>query len=180
VRRQQIADGLRARLQLESIVTGQLYVELSYVAGAAPAKFEGRPTVWPEIPTAPSLMAALGTEAGSLVGDMLKVLFQVNEMLAEVNMPEINAAVVRSAEAVERLMNTPEIHETLLLIPGLTSQSQRTLASVEQMATRAGAAIDPLEAELKATNAEMVSTLKALRVTLEETHGILSADTGVG
>lgn len=180
VLRQQIADGLRASLQMESIVTGQLYVELSYDPGAPPAEFEGRPTIWPEIPTTPSLMAALGTGAGSLVADMLKVLFQVNEMLAEVNMPEINAAVVRSAEAVERLVNTPEVHETLLLIPGLTSQTQRTLASVEEMAARAGAAIDPLREEMGATNAEMIVTLQALRRTLEETHGVLSADTGVG
>jgi paraquat-inducible protein B len=37
---QQIADGLRAQLQTESIVTGQLYIELSYRADAAPPELE--------------------------------------------------------------------------------------------------------------------------------------------
>lgn len=180
VLRQQIEDGLRARLQTESIVTGQLYIELSYNAEAKPPEFEARPTAWPEIPTTPSLMSALGTGAGSLVADMMKVLFQVNQMLAEVNMPEINAAVVRSAEAVERLVSTPEIREAIELVPGLTAQTQQTLAEVERMASKAGAAIDPLQAQIGATNTELIATLQALRRTLEETHGLLSADTGVG
>ena len=180
VLRKQIADGLRAQMQLESIVTGQLYLELSYNPAAAPGEFESRPTAWPEIPTSPSLMAALGTGAGSLVADMLKVLFQVNQMLTEVNMPEINAAVVAAAQGVEQLVTSPEITAALAQVPGMTAQVNRTLAEVELMAGRAGAAIPPLQTQLEATNTEMLATLQALRRTLEDTHGLLSSDSGVG
>jgi paraquat-inducible protein B len=180
VLRKQIADGLRAQMQLESIVTGQLYLELSYNPEAAPGEFEAHPTAWPEIPTSPSLMAALGTGAGSLVADMLKVLFQVNQMLADVNMPEINAAVVAAAQGVEQLVTSPEITAALAQVPGMTAQVNRTLAEVELMAGRAGAAIPPLQTQLDATNTEMVATLQALRRTLEDTHGLLSSDSGVG
>lgn len=178
VLRQQIADGLRAQLQTESIVTGQLYIELSYSPDAEPAEFESRPTAWPEIPTTPSLMAALGTGAGSLVADMMSVLFQVNQMLAEVDMPGINAAVVASAEAVERLVESPEIRTALEQVPGMTSQVNRTMVEVELLAGRVGTAMDGLQ--LEATNAEMLATLQALRRTVEETHGLLSADSGLG
>lgn len=178
VLRQQIADGLRARLQTESIVTGQLYIELSYSPDAEPAEFESRPTAWPEIPTTPSLMAALGTGAGSLVADMMSVLFQVNQMLAEVDMPGINAAVVASAEAVERLVESPEIRTALQQVPGMTSQVNQTMAEIELLAGRAGTAMDGLQVE--ATNAEMLATLQALRRTVEETHGLLSTDSGLG
>jgi paraquat-inducible protein B len=174
----QIADGLRARLQLESVVTGQLYIELSYNPDAAPPEFESRPTAWPEIPTTPSLMAALGTGAGSLVADMMRVLFQVNQMLADMDMPGINAAVVASAEAVERLVDSPEIRTALEQIPGMTSQVNRTMAEFELLAGRAGTAIDGLQ--LEATNAEMLATVQALRRTVEETHGLLSTDSGLG
>jgi paraquat-inducible protein B len=180
VLRQQIADGLRAQLQMESIVTGQLYIELSYNPGAAPPELESRPTVFPEIPTTPSLMAALGTGAGSLVADMLDVLFQVNTMLAEVDMPGINAAVVASAQAVERLVDAPEIRVALQQVPGMTAQVNRTMVEIEAMAARANAAIDPLQVNLEGTTAEMTATLNALRRTLEETHGLLSADSGLG
>jgi paraquat-inducible protein B len=177
---QQISDGLRAQLQMESIVTGQLYVELTYRSDAPPGEFEARPTAWPEIPTTPSLLAALGTGAGSLVADMLKILFQINEMLAEVNMPEINAAVVASAQAVERLVDSPEILAALEQVPGMTAQVNRTMAEVELLAGRASAAIDPFQVRLDSTSTEMVAILQTLRRTLEETHGLLSTDTGLG
>ena len=180
VLRQQIADGLRAQLQTESIVTGQLYIELSYSADAAPAELEARATAWPEIPTTRSLMAALGTGAGSLVADMLKIMFQVNQMLADVNMPEINAAVVASAQAVERLVDSPEIRTALGQVPGMTAQVSRTMAEVQVLAEKAGASIDPFQAQLSATNAEMLATLQALRRTLDDTHGLLSTDSGLG
>jgi paraquat-inducible protein B len=180
VLRRQITDGLRAQMQMESIVTGQLYVELSYKPDAAPPQLEARAGAWPEIPTAPSLMAALGTGAGSLVADMLKVLFQVNQMLADVDMPGINAAVVSSAEAVERLMNSPEIMAAVEQVPEMAVQVNRTMESLETLSTKAADAIDPFQAQVDVASAELVSTLEALRRTLEDTHGLLSTDSGVG
>jgi paraquat-inducible protein B len=180
VMRQQIADGLRAQLQMESIVTGQLYIELSYRSDPQPPELEARATAWPEIPTSPSLMSALGTGAGSLVADMMAILFQVNQMLADVDMAGINAAVVASAQSVERLVSSPEIRTALEQVPGMTAQVNRTMAEMQLLAERAGAAIDPLQLQLEGTTAEMTATLAALRRALEETQGALSADTGVG
>ncbi|CAN5876803.1 MlaD family protein [soil metagenome] len=180
VMRQQIADGLRSQLQMESIVTGQLYIELSYRTDPAPAVLETRTTAFPEIPTSPSLMSALGTGAGSLVADMMQVLFQVNQMLADVDMPEINAAVVASAEAVERMVNSPEIIAALAQIPIMTAQVNRTMEQIGLIVEQAGASIEPMQVQIRATNDEMVATLRALRRTVEETHGLLSADSGLG
>jgi paraquat-inducible protein B len=180
VLRQQIADGLRAQLQMESMVTGQLYIELSYRPGAAAAELEEMRTAWPEIPTTPSLLAALGTGAGSLVADILRVLFQVNEMLADIDMPQINAAVMASAEAVERLVDSPAIHAALDQVPGMTAQINRTMADVGLLAERAGAAIDPLQLQIEGTATEMTAALQALRRTLEDSQGLLSTDSGLG
>jgi paraquat-inducible protein B len=180
VLRQQITDGLRAQLQAESLVTGQLYIELSYNADAAPPQLEARATAWPEIPTTSSLMAALGTGAGSLVADMLQVLFQVNQMLADVDMPGINAAVVSSAQAVERLMTSPEILAAMEQVPAMAVQMNRTMAGLEALSTQAGAAIGPLQLQFDASSAELIATLQTLRTTLEDTHGLLSTDSGVG
>jgi paraquat-inducible protein B len=176
----QITDGLRAQLQMESIVTGQLYIELSYRTDAAPPELEERRTAWPEIPTTPSLLAALGTGAGSLVADILKVLFQVNEMLADIDMPQINAAVMASAEAVERLVDSPAIQQALNEIPGMTAQINQTMLEFGLLAERAGAAIDPIQLQIEGTATEMTATLEALRRTFEETHGLLSTDSGLG
>jgi paraquat-inducible protein B len=180
VLRQQIADGLRAQLQMESIVTGQLYIELSYRPGAAAAELETMRTAWPEIPTTPSLLAALGTGAGSLVADILRVLYQINEMLEDIDMPQINAAVMASAEAVERLVDSPAIHTALDQVPGMTAQINQTMADVGRLAERASAVIDPLQLQIEGTGTEMTAALQALRGTLEESQGLLSTDSGIG
>jgi paraquat-inducible protein B len=180
VLRRQIGQGLRAQLQMESMVTGKLYIELSYRQDPPPPELEARPTVWPEIPTTPSLLAALGTGAGSMVADMLRILFQVNQMLEDVDMPQINAAVVASAEAVERLVDSPEIRAALGQVPGMTAQVNQTMAQVGLLMERANAAIDPLQLQVEGTAAEMTATLESLRRTLEDTHGLLSMDSGLG
>jgi paraquat-inducible protein B len=180
VLRRQIAQGLRAQLQMESMVTGKLYIELSYRQDPPPPDLEVRPTAWPEIPTTPSLLAALGTGAGSMVADVLRILFQVNQMLEDVDMPQINAAVVASAEAVERLVDSPEIRAALAQVPGMTVQVNQTMARIALLMERAGAAIDPLQLRIEGTATEMTATLEALRRTLEDTQGLLSTDSGVG
>lgn len=180
VMRQQIADGMRAQLQMESIVTGQLYIELSYKTDPAPAELATAATRFPEIPTSPSLMAALGTGAGSLVADMMRVLFQVNQMLAEVDMPEINAAVVASAEAVERMVNSPEIIAALAQVPIMTEQVNQTMVQIEKLVASADAVINPMQEQFSNTNAELVATLRALRTTAEGLEGLVSTDSGLG
>jgi paraquat-inducible protein B len=180
VLRTQVIDGLRAQLQMESIVTGQLYVELSYRDDPPPAEFETRPTAWPEIPTTPSLLAALGTGAGSLVADVLRVLLRVNVMLEEVDMREINAAVVASAQAVERLVEAPQIQAAVELAPAMTTQITQTMEQLQLLVEQIGTTLDPLQVNIESASSEMVLTLQALRRTVDETHGFLSTDSGLG
>lgn len=176
----QIADGLRAQLQMESIVTGMLYVELTYRKDAKPPELEQRETKWPEIPTTPSLMAALGTGAGSVVADVVGVLYKVNEMLAAINVKEINAAVVGSAQSVQRLVEAPELRAALQELPGMTAQLARTMARVDTLAATTNAAVGPMSADLRAASMEMNATMQSLRQTIDETHGMLSTDSDVG
>jgi len=180
VRRQQIAEGLRAQLQMESIVTGQLYIELSYNPEAAAAVLEPRATKWPEIPTTPSLMAAIGSGAGSVVAKVVKVLFQVNALLEEIDMPAINAAVVATAQSVQRLVEAPEIRAALVQVPEVTAQVARTMSAVERLAVTAEGAVGPLSVQAERATTEMAGALQALRGTLNETQGLLSMDSGIG
>ncbi|MES2524861.1 MAG: MlaD family protein [Gemmatimonadota bacterium] len=181
VLKEQIKKGLRAQLQMESFVTGVLYLELSYRLDSAPPRLYAADSVlFPQIPTTPSLMAAIGGGAGSILSEMVKILNRVNDMLGDVNTREINAAVVQSAKAVETLVSSPELRRTLREMPGATAQLNRTLAEAERLAAKAGVAIDSIQPGVKGASTEAVATLQALRKTLDETHGLLSADTGPG
>jgi len=180
VLKQQIAKGLRAQLQMESLVTGVLYLELSYRSDSTPPKLEKRATAWPEIPITPSLMSAIGGGAGSLLAEVMKIMNRVNGMLGQVNVREVNAAVVQSAKAVQQLVESPELRATLRQMPGATAQLNSTMVEAQKLATRATLAIDPLQTQLTGVSAEALATLQALRQTLDETHGLISADTGPG
>lgn len=176
----QIEDGLRAQLQLESIVTGQLYIELTYREDPKPPQLSQRGTEFPEIPTSPSLLAAFGTQAGSLMGEVFQILFRVNEMLEEVDMKGLNASVVASAQSVERLADAPELRTALEEVPGMMAQFNATMAETQLLAERLGAAIEPLEGQIDSTNTELVLTLQAMRLAVEDTRGVLSTDSGIG
>jgi paraquat-inducible protein B len=177
--RQHIARGLRAQLQMESFVTGVLYLELSYRKDSTPPKLEAQ-SEFPEIPTTPSLMAALGGGAGSLLSEVMGTINRVNSMLGGVDVKEINAAVVQAAKAVETLVAAPELRATLRQMPGATAQLNKTLAEAEKLVAKAGGAIDPMQKQVTGVSTEAIATLQALRKTLDETHGLLSADTGPG
>jgi paraquat-inducible protein B len=178
VLRQQIADGLRAQLQLESLVTGQLYVELSYRSEPDPPELSQTPTLYPEIPTNPSLLAAFGTQAGSVVGDILSILFEVNEMLEAVNMTEINESVVASAQAVERLVSSPEITAALASVPDMSAQFTGTMAEMQRLVESLGEKVE--QTDVQAMNDELVLTLQSMRQAMEETRGLISTDSGLG
>jgi paraquat-inducible protein B len=180
VLQRQIADGLRAQLQMESLVTGILYIELTYRPDAAPPTRVARPTSHPEIPTTPSLLAVFGTEAGSLVADVLQVLFRVNEMLEEVDMQGLNEAVVASAQAVERLVGSPELQAAINEVPGMADQLSRTLTEFEELGDRLGEAIGPLQSGMEETLRETTLTVQATRRMVEETQGLITTDSGIG
>ena len=177
---QQIADGLRAQLQMESIVTGLLYIELTYRPAADRPQRVTRTSIHPEIPTTPSLLAAFGTEAGSLVADVLQILFRVNEMLEEVDMAEINEAVVASAQAIEQLVGSEELQEAINQVPEMAAQFNRMLGETEVLIHRIEAGIDPLQAGMEGTMEEATATLRAARETIEETRGFMTTDSGLG
>jgi len=180
VLRQQLEQGLRAQLQMESFVTGVLYVELSYRSGSAAPKLASRAQMLPEIPITASLMSAIGGGAGSLLGEVMKIMDKVNGMLNDVNVREVNAAVMQSANAVQELLTSPELRATLRQMPGAAAQLNSTMLEAQRLAARATQAIDPMQAHVSGVSAEARSTLEALRKTLDETQGLVSADTGPG
>jgi len=180
VLRREVQNGLRAQLQMESIVTGLLYVELAYRTDPPPAPAEPAGRRDPRIPTTPSMLAAFGTQAGSLVGDVLRILFRVNEMLEEVDMVEINRSVVASAAAVESFANSPELKDALAGVPEATVRLTATMADLQTLVQHLSAAVDPLQEQVAGTNAEVMLTLQTLRQTLDDTRGFLSTDGGIG
>ena len=87
-----IDQGLRARLELQSIVTGMLEVGLGYYPDT-PVRLVGNNQKYPEIPTIPSQ--------------------EIMKRIEQLPLEEIAKNVAAAVEGINRLVNSPEITKTI-------------------------------------------------------------------
>ena len=190
--REQIGDGLRAQLQLESIVTGKLYVELTYVSNPDTAIMAQHRSPHLEIPTELSPMARLGEEASGLMTnlrrfDVSKInenlvtfLVNANDKLEQLDAAEINRSVLETIGSIRNLVESDELQTAIADAPKITERLRSTTAEAERLVRRLNENVDPTAKELKATNKELRATLRTLRSTLTELDRTLSTDSGIG
>jgi paraquat-inducible protein B len=89
-----IDKGLRATLEMQNIVTGQMQVSLDFHP-KKPAKFVGIDTKTPEIPTIRTVMQEL------------------TEKVEKIPIDEIFAKILSAVQGIEKIINSPEITETV-------------------------------------------------------------------
>jgi paraquat-inducible protein B len=190
--RDQIGDGLRAQLQLESIVTGKLYVELTYVSNPdSVALAQGR-SPHLEIPTQLSPLARLGEEASGLMTnlrrfDVSKInenlvtfLVNANDKLEQLDAAEINRSILATIESIQDVVESDELRTAVADAPRITARLRTTTAEAQRLVERLNAKVDPTAEELKATSTELQATLRKMRGTMTELDRTLSTDSGIG
>jgi paraquat-inducible protein B len=190
--RDQIEDGLRAQLQLESIVTGKLYVELTYVSNPKSVVVAQGRSPHLEIPTQLSPLARLGEEASGLMTnlrrfDVSKInenlvtfLVNANEKLDQLDAEEINRSVLSTIESIRSVVESEDVQTAVEDVPAITSRLRDTATKAERLVTRLNESVDPTAEELQATNKELRATLRRMRGTLTELNRTLSTDSGIG
>lgn len=126
--RRMVDLGLRARLEVKSIITGQLNIELDFQP-EVPAEYHSA-TPDMEIPSAPSIIAALQERFEELPLKRLSIsldtiLSRVAEALDEGKLKEGLAAFAATFEETHRILNGSNLHEsTKNVMQGLDSTSQ--------------------------------------------------------
>ncbi|WP_084605230.1 MlaD family protein [Desulfonatronum thioautotrophicum] len=120
-----VERGLRARLEMQSLVTGQLGIGLDF--------FPDRPAVYtnvdpetPEIPTIPTALQALA------------------QTLQEIPLHEIMENINRSLESIAAVVETPEFGQAIVNINAVVQDVQHLIRNVD-------AQVQPLSTELTAT-----------------------------
>lgn len=96
-----IERGLRAKLQIESFVTGQLLVELDFYPEEPPV-FRGQDNPYQEIPTIPS-----GIQLA------LEQVQKFMEKLEDLPVEDLLKNITSTAQGFDRLVNSPELYNTL-------------------------------------------------------------------
>lgn len=174
-----VAKGLRAQLGLQSLLTGQLYVDLDLRPERA-ATLRGAPTGWVEIPTAPTAIQNLkaqldGMDLRRLLDDVSSIATSAKNVLAGPELKQALADVRDVAASVRRLSQRLERDAGPLV-----QTTGRALADVSEGARRLGSAADrvgvasdrlgalvapdsPLVARVQSTADELATTAAALR-----------------
>ncbi len=93
-----IEAGLRAQLNSESLITGQLVIELDLLPDT-PAVFRGISPPYPEIPSIPS-------DIQQAIEDVRRF---VTEVQSSVDVPEVLANLQNVAAGVDRIINSEEV-----------------------------------------------------------------------
>jgi paraquat-inducible protein B len=178
-----IDHGLRAKLQLQSMVTGQLMVDLDFYPDE-PAKLIGEEGIeYPEIPTIASGLQKLTKTIEQLP---LDVLFD---------------KLMKTVEGIERVVNAPEIMESLHslnqalkdvqhLVKNIDSRVEPLVTSIEDTSEAARSALvqaektlameegvaGELASNLKETLANTSATMEQAEKTLTEVRYVVSED----
>lgn len=150
---EQIKEGLRAKLNYQSIVTGMLYIELDYLAEKDEAyeiTYSGFNFI--EIPGKKSGLAEMGKaiqkslmnfsriDFKSIADNANASLIKINQKLDDLDVKSLNLEIVKtlaSADALLKnsnaLVSSPEVSNLAKNANELISESKNTLADVDKL-----------------------------------------------
>ncbi|MCC5793998.1 MAG: MCE family protein [Chromatiales bacterium] len=168
-----IERGLRTRLELESIVTGQLVIQLDFFPDT-PATFRGRRDGPPEIPSAPSDIQEV----------IERVQTFVTELQARINVDDFVRRVESTLDGIDRLVRSEDLSGALAGINQLANSAElqalpgtalQTLAAAEQAMDELQQLIAAAESRFDPVLEGADAALEQLAATLREAGGVLEA-----
>jgi paraquat-inducible protein B len=165
-----VAKGLRAQLQLQSFVTGQLMIAIDFFPNT-PANYVGLVEDYPEIPTTPSSME------------------QITKTLENLPIQEFVKKLTSTVDGLNKLVNSPEamaslksvrqgLHETADILKKVNSQIEPIVANLSATTESLKSATGKVDAALSGSNGipeQLTETLAAARETLEEARQTLDS-----
>ncbi len=143
-----IKQGIRAQLEMQSFVTGQLQIALDFFPGK-PARFVGGFSKYPEIPTIPTQLQEL------------------TKRVEQLPIEEIGRKLQSTLDGIDRIVNSPE---TAHMVKSIGQAADETRTLIRDMDRQ----IEPLIASIKKTSDEAGTTLKKIRIvagSIENTAG---------
>lgn len=179
--RKAVAEGLRAGMKQQSLVTGQLYIEFDIVPDTPGFVYYTRGD--PPHPVVPTI----GTEIDELIAGIGDGLKKFNALDIQGVIDDLRVAVVSATKQIDQF-NVKEINDNLI---GITENVQRitaddklvsavenldaALVQIDQLATKANAGIEPLLADFTAVIARTDASLARIEAAATELSQTSSA-----
>jgi paraquat-inducible protein B len=162
-----IKRGLRAKLELQSLVTGQLQIELDFFTDTKARLVESK-TKYPEIPTVPSTLSKLAKDLEKI--PLPEIAHRVSAILASmqkfVDNPELNQSVHNLSQTIldlQKLVKDVDRHVNPLLGSATTA-----IGHADELVLNVNQQIDPLAADVKETAAAVTDAADAARPAIKE------------
>lgn len=127
-----IVQGLRARLEAQSLLTGLLFVNLDYFPDT-PAKLVGTPGGLPEIPTLPTT-----------IEEATQLAKQIVERLGDLDLEALVSSATKALDSLSGLAGSEEAKNAVASLDA-------TLASLRELSQRLDQTIGPLGESLRTT-----------------------------
>ncbi len=165
-----IDAGLRAQLQLQSLLTGQLFIQLDFNPGS-PVELVGDER-YPEIPTIPTPIEKITRKLEDFpVEQVMNNLVSTSEGLTKlVNSPELHQSILSLNETLEninRLVTLPELQKSIASL-------RAALDDLGSLARNIDRRVEPLGSEMHATLDEARLAMTQARGTLESAQHLVS------
>ncbi len=176
-----IDRGVRAQLQLESFVTGQLYIGIDLRPESGPPRLVNPDGPFMELPTIPPPMAELGESAGEVLArlgavdlpaistNLAALLDRLNNKLDALDVRQLTDAMVGTLTAVQQLAESDDI-------PLALEQLRGTLDAFESMAQSLDQRLDPMLARFDTTAMTLNATLQSLNASAERTNAMFAPE----
>ena len=153
-----VERGLRARLILQSFVTGQTSIDLDFRPNSPLRLFGGGRSKWPEIPGASDRLDALVEQLSTL--PLSEVVKQLRQTISSLDLTIQTSQKAIQDTSVQLNRTAKQAEDTLRIgadvLQSLQKQSNTTLASIERLS-------DTSRDLLMRTQPELVRTLESTR-----------------
>lgn len=150
-----VERGLRAQLQLESIVTGVLFIELDLFPESPVNLYLPKNSAYVEIPTQPTLLQ----EATETAADLLA-------RFRDLDFEQLMMSLRDAARGVTELTNSAELRQALASMRQTLDATRATLADVRPRIAPLAGRVDEGVARIEQTLQHLETTLGALQTTL--------------
>ena len=164
-----IQRGLRARLEMQSFVTGQLAIGLDFYPDT-PINFHNHQDPYPEFPTIPTSFEEISTTLEDIpIEDLVNGILQAVKGIAHlVNTPEL----LDSLRALQNTMeNIQDLSQTLdTRVVSLTDSLEQTLEAARVTLEQASQALAMKEGPSGELAASLRETLEATKAAMDQAH----------
>jgi paraquat-inducible protein B len=181
-----VDHGLRARLDVQGLATGLLFVELEFFNPKDyPADTHAAPEKYVVVPYVKSAIAEFQTNLTEILNDIKKVDFagigrEVKQLLADAHRQldglDLKALVAqwqKAGAAVDTLASAPETKQTIVNLNATLLDLRAVLAKLDTQVTTNGT-------ELKATLVQAKETLASFNAAADTARRFIAAQGGLG